>query len=568
MKKSLLVAAWSLVLLASPALAEVPGQISYQGTLTDPFGVALDDTVSLTFALYTEPEGGTPLWAETQSSVIVSQGVFNVLLGSVNPLGDDVFAEPNRWLGVTLFDEPEFQPRQKMVTVGYAFRAAEADTAEAVRGGGSDSDWIISGSDMYAGVSGNVGIGIASPERKLHVSSTTSSYGMLQVEHGSTSPGEASIGFKDRAQANGSQIWVVGVGGWSTDSSFVIGRGSPGVLITPDAYVGIGTTDPESRLHIKGSDWPTYLTIESPSGYAPGIQLNVAGTNEWSMYYHPADSLISFFRAGAGDRLVITNSGAVGIGTGYTGTARLAVMGGSVGIDTYAPSQKLDVDLGNIIVQGTGSCDAPGEEGIVYLGTVHHMIKGVYGFGVKIGTYAVGDSCLTIRELTGNVGIGTTTPSEKLQVRGAVKCDVLKLTGGADIAEPFAVSDLAGMEPGMVVTIDQDHSGALKISERAYDRCVAGIVSGAGDIEPGLIMSRSDETLPGEHPVALSGRVYCWADACYGPIRTGDLLTTSDTPGHAMKVSDYSRAQGAVIGKAMSSLKEGQGLVLVLVSLQ
>jgi hypothetical protein len=72
----------------------------------------------------------------------------------------------------------------------------------------------------------------------------------------------------------------------------------------------------------------------------------------------------------------------------------------------------------------------------------------------------------------------------------------------------------------------------------------------------------------GKHPVALSGRVYCEADASNGAIHPGDLLTTSGTQGHAMKVTDYDKAHGAIIGKAMSSLDHGEGLVLVLVSLQ
>jgi hypothetical protein len=79
----------------------------------------------------------------------------------------------------------------------------------------------------------------------------------------------------------------------------------------------------------------------------------------------------------------------------------------------------------------------------------------------------------------------------------------------------------------------------------------------------------SDRTpAPHSRPVSLSGRVYVWADAAHDPIQPGDLLTTSDIPGHAMKVTDYSRAQGAVLGKAMSALPAGKGLVLVLVSLQ
>ena len=68
--------------------------------------------------------------------------------------------------------------------------------------------------------------------------------------------------------------------------------------------------------------------------------------------------------------------------------------------------------------------------------------------------------------------------------------------------------------------------------------------------------------------VSLAGRVYCWADAANGPIEPGDLLTTSDTPGYAMKVIEHAKAQGAIIGKAMTDLKQGKGLILVLVTLQ
>ena len=68
-------------------------------------------------------------------------------------------------------------------------------------------------------------------------------------------------------------------------------------------------------------------------------------------------------------------------------------------------------------------------------------------------------------------------------------------------------------------------------------------------------------------PVALSGRVWVYCDATR-PIKPGDLLTTSNTPGHAMKVMNHRRAQGAIIGKAMTGLQSGRGLVLVLVTLQ
>jgi len=80
-------------------------------------------------------------------------------------------------------------------------------------------------------------------------------------------------------------------------------------------------------------------------------------------------------------------------------------------------------------------------------------------------------------------------------------------------------------------------------------------------------MVQEDKLEAGEN-VALSGRVYVHADAAYGEIKPGDLLTTSDTPGHAMKVTEHGKAQGAILGKAMSGLKDGKGMVLVLVTLQ
>ena len=152
----------------------------------------------------------------------------------------------------------------------------------------------------------------------------------------------------------------------------------------------------------------------------------------------------------------------------------------------------------------------------------------------------------------------------------------LQILGGADFSENFDVrvekkSTSAGateIQPGMVVTIDPLNPGKLSLSQRAYDRRVAGIISGAGDVKPGMMMAQVGTLADGKHPVALSGRVYAWVDATRGAIKPGDLLTTSATPGHAMKVTHSAQAQGAIIGKAMTGLKAGKGLVLVLVTLQ
>jgi hypothetical protein len=149
---------------------------------------------------------------------------------------------------------------------------------------------------------------------------------------------------------------------------------------------------------------------------------------------------------------------------------------------------------------------------------------------------------------------------------GTLIVPAIQITGGADVAEPFQMS---GMEipEGSVVVIDEENPGQLKMSERAYDKRVAGIVSGANGIQPGLSLSQQKLNEGGKN-VALTGRVYVLADAANGAIKPGDLLTASSTPGHAMKVTNRSRAQGAILGKAMSGLKQGKGMVLVLVTLQ
>jgi len=153
---------------------------------------------------------------------------------------------------------------------------------------------------------------------------------------------------------------------------------------------------------------------------------------------------------------------------------------------------------------------------------------------------------------------------------GRITTDVLEITGGSDFSEYFDVEHPAqgSVEPGMLVCIDPLNPGKLRVSTSAYDPTLAGIVSGAGNVRPGMVMGQAGTLADGSVPVALSGRVYCRADASKSPIQPGNLLTTSDTPGHAMRVTDHARSQGAIIGKAMTPLEEGRGLVLVLVSHQ
>lgn len=137
----------------------------------------------------------------------------------------------------------------------------------------------------------------------------------------------------------------------------------------------------------------------------------------------------------------------------------------------------------------------------------------------------------------------------------------------ADFAEDFDIvaSIFQAVEPGTVMVLTGE--GRLDECQDAYDKKVAGVISGAGKYKPGIIMDKQPEA-GNRLPVALSGKVMCKVDTKFGPIEVGDLLTSSSTKGHAMKATEPTKSFGAIIGKAMGGLDKGKGMIPILVSLQ
>jgi hypothetical protein len=116
-----------------------------------------------------------------------------------------------------------------------------------------------------------------------------------------------------------------------------------------------------------------------------------------------------------------------------------------------------------------------------------------------------------------------------------------------------------------VLVIDPDAEGKFLKSAQPYSTTVAGIYS----TKPGVVGRRQTTAKsPDEIPMAVVGIVPTKVTTENGPIRAGDLLVTSSTPGYAMKGIDRSQMIGSIVGKAMGSLASGNGTIEVLVSLQ
>jgi hypothetical protein len=300
--------------------------------------------------------------------------------------------------------------------------------------------------------------------------------------------------------------------------SSVEGRGVEGWATKSEGVVGISTTGNGVWGQTDGAGQGVLGTSKSGSG-VHGISTSAAGVHGESTN---GRGVVAISQTDYGLRAASTKSA--------------GIRGSSVegrGVEGWATNSEGVV---GISTNGTGVWGQTDGAGIGVTGTSKSGI-GIHGKGGRLAGLFEGDV-----EVTGDIRLAN-----------------------ADCAEEFDVVDGDDAEPGTVMVLTDE--GTLRRSDQPHDKRVAGVISGAGEYKPGLILDKR-QTAHARQPVALLGKVYCKVDAQYAAVQVGDLLTTSATPGHAMKAGDPLLAFGAVIGKALRPLAAGQGLIPILIALQ
>lgn len=321
---------------------------------------------------------------------------------------------------------------------------------------------------------------------------------------------------------------VLGGNGQDGSISLLSDNGTNAIGLVADSSTISLRNNGDARITINGGAGDIFLGGHGVNGNLvmhPASVSAVVSTAGATLLLDAGNSSISVRSSDAKDRIRL--DGALGDifagGNGVNGDLKLFR---SNAVDATAkPSIHLDGGLGDVWVGGNG----------------------VNGSVVLFPSSAVNTN---------------STVEASINIDGAAGDITLK---NADCAEEFDIASPSVLDAGTVMVLDAE--AALRESTEAYDKKVAGVLSGAGDFRPGIVLDRKGPQ-ENRRPLALMGKVFCKVDADFAPVEVGDLLTTSSTPGHAMKATDPLQAFGAVIGKALRPLKEGKGLIPILVALQ
>jgi hypothetical protein len=518
---------------APQASVTVPHVIRYSGSV--PLSVPAGQTeLRVTFRLYSAARGGRALWQETQT-ITAQNGKIAALIGAtaIGGIPDYWFASGSaRWLEVQFDNEP-IQTRVELASVPYALKAANAETL----GGKPLSAFVLRGT-----------VASANAAEPLDVTSYATLGANSFVGDQSVNGSVNVTGYLNTALATISTPLVVNQLLW------VNGTATTGGVITVKAQ-----NASSAGTGIMG-------IVTSPTGNTVGVigrSDSVVGNGVYGVTTSPAGSA----EAISGTAMANQGHGIGGYAISTTGNA-IGAYGKSYSSQGSGVVGESNPSAGGYLTYGVAGY-AHGNVGVGVLGTADSMAGSTIAVRGNVMSPS-GTAGFFMNTGGGNILIGMNASANVFRVDGTGKvfADGGVQSSGADFAESVAVlGERTQYEPGDVLVIDDASDRQVKLSSQPYSTRVAGVYS----THPGTLSTphaMGSTEFEHEIPMAVVGIVPCKVTALHGAIRRGDLLVASEIPGYAMKASDRSRIAGAIVGKAMQELREGSGLIEILITLE
>jgi len=322
--------------------AEIPQLINYQGMLTTPGGSPVSDgSYNLTFKIYGSESGNDSLWWEYHTGVQVTNGLFNLTLGSISTLQSSVFDGSVRYLGITVGSDSELSPRTRLTSVAYAYKAKLADSATVAVSAPTGGGWMDIGTVIrLQTTSDSVGIGTGFPAEKLHVAGDIrlSSSGDIAFGDDNTRIYES---VNDLYFTADDDIYLQ-----PDDDIFIRADGGSNWirLDTGAKKLGIGTTALDEMVHIENSasGGAAFLKLETSHATNFG-EVGMRIQTPENMWHLRMDD-------DSHNNLPVT--GSLALRSQISGKEVMVwTNDGPVGIGTKVPSERLDV-VGNLELNG------------------------------------------------------------------------------------------------------------------------------------------------------------------------------------------------------------------------